>query len=62
VQSRTNLYSRGLLSQMQVVPLRFGEEIVGSLRRDLFRALLVQKVTFFDSNRAGELAVGLYKP
>ena len=33
-----------------------GEEVVASLRRDLFRALLVQRVQFFDSHRAGELA------
>ena len=33
-----------------------GEEIVSSLRRDLFRALLVQRVRFFDAHRAGELA------
>ena len=29
-----------------------GEEVVASLRRDLFRALLVQRVQFFDSHRA----------
>lgn len=33
-----------------------GEETVASLRRDLFRALLSQRVSFFDAHRAGELA------
>ena len=44
----TFLYVRSVCS--------LGEEVVASLRRDLFRALLVQRVEFFDQNRAGELA------
>jgi ABC-type multidrug transport system fused ATPase/permease subunit len=33
-----------------------GEEVVASLRRDLFRALLTQRVRFFDEHKAAELA------
>lgn len=33
-----------------------GEEVVGALRRNLFRALLSQRVAFFDANKASALA------
>jgi ATP-binding cassette subfamily B (MDR/TAP) protein 8 len=33
-----------------------GEEVVASLRRDLFRALLTQRVRFFDEHKSAELA------
>lgn len=36
-----------------------GEEVVAHLRRDLFRALLVQRVAFFDAHETAELAATL---
>ena len=36
-----------------------GEEVVARLREDLFRALLVQRIEFFDRNQAAKLAATL---
>jgi ATP-binding cassette subfamily B (MDR/TAP) protein 10 len=36
-----------------------GEDVVAHLRRDLFRALLVQRVAFFDAHETAELAATL---